>query len=90
MMNWDNAKAIIESNSDVREALAENQAEYEIIREIIKVRKDRNLTQKALAELVGTKQSNISRLESGTYNPSLSFLRKIAMALGKHLEIKLN
>ena len=90
MMNWDNAKAIIESNSDVREALAENQSEYEIIREIIKVRKDRNLTQKALAELVGTKQSNISRLESGTYNPSLSFLRKIATALGKHLEIKLN
>jgi predicted transcriptional regulator len=29
---------------------------------------------KALAELVGTKQSNISRLESGNYNPTLERL----------------
>ena len=32
------------------------------------------MTQEVLAERVGTKKSNISRFESGRYNPSLDFL----------------
>jgi transcriptional regulator with XRE-family HTH domain len=48
-----------------------------------------NLTQEQLAELVGTKQSNISRLESGEYNPTIEFLSKVAQAMGKTLEIRL-
>jgi transcriptional regulator with XRE-family HTH domain len=42
-----------------------------------------------LAELVGTKKSNISRLESGRYNPSLDFLIKVADGLGKQIIVKL-
>jgi transcriptional regulator with XRE-family HTH domain len=34
-------------------------------------------------------QSNISRLESGSYNPSVQFLMKIAKAMGKELVITL-
>ncbi|GHU30983.1 hypothetical protein FACS1894172_05110 [Spirochaetia bacterium] len=52
-------------------------------------RKEKNLTQKDLAVLVGTRQSNISRLESGNYNPSLEFLNKIAIAMGKELEVRI-
>ncbi len=62
--------------------------EYEIIRQIIKVRNELNLTQKELAARTGIKQSNISRLESGSYNPSLVFLKKIAHGLGKELHIE--
>jgi transcriptional regulator with XRE-family HTH domain len=47
------------------------------------------LTQKDLAKLIGTKQSNISRFESGSYNPSLEFLNKIAQAMGKELQIRI-
>jgi len=36
------------------------------------------------AELIGTRQSNISRLESGNCNPTLDFLQKIASAMGKN------
>lgn len=61
--------------------------EYEIIRQIILARKELNLTQEELAERSGIKQSNISRLERGTYNPSLSSLKKIAKGLGKELHI---
>ena len=50
---------------------------------------EKNITQNQLAEMIGTKQSNISRLESGEYNPSLEFLNKVAQALGKSLEIRL-
>lgn len=38
---------------------------------------------------VGTQKSNISRFESGNYNPSLDFLTKIAESLGKDISIKL-
>ena len=61
--------------------------EYEIIKQIILARKELNITQEELAERSGIKQSNISRLERGTYNPSLNSLKKIAKGLGKELHI---
>ena len=64
------------------------EAEYEIIRQIILARNELNMTQKELAERTGIKQSNISRLERGTYNPSLSSLKKIAKGLDKELHIE--
>ena len=63
--------------------------EYDLIRQIIKARNDRNMTQKQLAEKVGTKQSCIARLESGNYNPSFQFLQRVAGALDKRLSIAL-
>ena len=51
---------------------------YEAIEQIIRARKEQNITQAELAKRVGTQKSNISRLESGNYNPSLDFLAKIA------------
>jgi DNA-binding XRE family transcriptional regulator len=88
-MKWSKAKTIILKNKEVQNELKMNEAEYKIIDEIIMARKEKNLTQKDLAELIGTKQSNISRLESGNYNPSLEFLNKIAQAVGKKLEVKM-
>ena len=62
--------------------------EYEIIRQVLQARNEQNITQKELADRIGIKQSNISRLESGNYNPSLEFLQKIAAGLGKELHIE--
>ena len=39
-------------------------------------------------ELIGDKQSNVSRLESGNYNPTIAKLKKIADCLDKRLDIK--
>ncbi|MCK5007687.1 MAG: helix-turn-helix transcriptional regulator [Spirochaetia bacterium] len=64
--------------------------EFTLAREIIDLRKRRNLTQKELAEQVGTSQPAIARIESGSYkNISLSFLRRLADALGAVPEIHL-
>lgn len=63
---------------------------YEAIRQIIQARKEQNITQAELAKRVGTQKSNISRLESGNYNPSLDFLIKVAESLGKKLSIHLS
>lgn len=60
---------------------------YELQKQVIQLRQDAHLSQKELAELVGTKQSAISRLENGNYNPSIEFLSKIANALGKECHV---
>ena len=59
----------------------------EVISQIKQVRKEQPITQEALAERAGTKKSNISRLESGKYNPSLDFLIRVANCLGKRIHI---
>lgn len=64
--------------------------EYEIIEAIIRKRIEIGMTQKQMAEKMGTKQSALSRLESGNYNPSLAFLKKVASALGARVHISLN
>ena len=62
---------------------------YEIISQIIEARNNQNITQEELALRVGTQRSNISRFESGAYNPSLDFLIKVAKSLGKEVHIQL-
>lgn len=61
--------------------------EFEVMAALIKRRLEKGLTQKELAKRVGTKQSAIARLESGTYNPSLDFLKKVTHALDARLRI---
>ena len=63
---------------------------YDLISQIIEARVDQNITQEELALRIGTQKSNISRLESGSYNPSLDFITKVVKGLGKevHIEIK--
>lgn len=66
------------------------EARHSIARELRDTRHSLNLTQEVLADLAGTKKSNISRMESGKYNPSLDFLVKVAHSMGKELDIHLS
>ena len=68
----------LKENPELYEEYKELEPEYELIKQVIKIRKDQELTQKELADRTGTRQSNISRLEQGEYNPSLKFLKKLA------------
>ena len=64
--------------------------EYTLAKEIIELRTTKNLSQKDLAEMVGTSQPSIARLESGKYrNVSMSFIRKVAKALDAVPELHL-
>lgn len=87
-MKFEDLKEELLKNPEVKKEYDDLEQEYKIKRMLINARLEKNLTQKELADLVGTKQTNISRLESGTYNPSINFLKKIAKSLGKELEIK--
>ena len=87
-MNHQEIKEQLLQLPEVNEEYEKLKVLYDIKREIIKLRLDQGLSQKELAEKVGTRQSAISRLESGEYNPSIEFLDKIAHALGKELHVK--
>ena len=51
--------------------------------------KELGLTQSELGKRAGISQPNITRFESGNYNPSLEFLVKIAGAMGKKVKVTL-
>jgi transcriptional regulator with XRE-family HTH domain len=64
-------------------------ADMVVGQEIYALRTSAGLTQQALANLIGTRRSAISRLESAQYRGhSLAMLRKIARALGYRVEIR--
>jgi DNA-binding XRE family transcriptional regulator len=86
-MTFDEYKAKKMENPDFKRAYDELGPEYEIIKALIEARKEKNLTQKQLAEMTGIQQAHISKLETGSYNPSLKFLKRIAKGLDKELHI---
>lgn len=57
--------------------------------QVARLRIKLGLTQTQLAEMVGTKQPSIARLENGEGSPSLSFLEKVAEALGASVKVHL-
>lgn len=73
----------------VKEEYEKLATEYELKIKLIKMRKKANLTQEELAKKMNTKRSNISRLESFTYNssPNISTLMAYAKATGHQLKV---
>ena len=62
---------------------------YDLIAQIINARHEQKITHAEMAKRMGTNKSNISRFESGSYNPSLDFLIRAAASLGKKIEFSL-
>ena len=60
-----------------------------IARQVILRRSELGLTQKELAERVGTSHSAISRLESGQHRASIATLERVGEALGLRLVVSL-
>jgi ribosome-binding protein aMBF1 (putative translation factor) len=52
-------------------------------------RAKQGLSQKQLAELTGIDQSDLSKIERGVSNPSVSTMERIATALGGKLSIRI-
>jgi len=70
-------------------ALEEARANDEVARKIYQIRTQAGLSQRQLAELVGTTASVICRLEDADYEGhSLPMLRRIAAALNRRVEIR--
>ncbi|RJX31775.1 MAG: XRE family transcriptional regulator [Oxalobacter sp.] len=83
------AKAL--GNAEVKAEYEKLSDEYALLDEFLKARTAKGLTQAQVAQKIGTTQSAVARMESGSgkHSPSLATLSKYAEALGCKLEIKL-
>ncbi len=90
MRDWKDLRKELLTDPEFKKEYDALELEYSIIAQVIQKRLDKGLTQKQLAEKIGTKQSAIARLEGGTTNPSIAFLEKVAKALGSKLQVSLS
>lgn len=63
---------------------------FDLRRKLIRMRMEKGMTQEQLAEKMGTKRSNISRLEAGenVSFPTLKTISKYAEALGYKIKVE--
>jgi DNA-binding XRE family transcriptional regulator len=79
-----------EAAAEGSDAVAELQAfrtRYQLARELMEARQLKNLTQEPLAELSGIGQGEISKIESGRSNPTISTLTAITCALETEIHL---
>ena len=90
MKTYKKLKQQLLKDHQIKQAYKKLSPEFELIQLIIERRLKQGLTQTELAKKLNTKQSAISRLERGDYNPSLVFLNRLAKALNVKLHISLS
>ena len=88
-VKYEDFKAQRLTDLEVRAEYEALEPQFRLIRDILSRRSELNLSQMQLAELVGTKQPAISRLERGDGNITINRLRRIADALNADLDISL-
>ena len=87
MRSYKDIKKNLLKNKNIKKEYEKLDFEFGLIKEIIKKRNEQGITQKELALKLGTKQSSISRFESGTYSPSFSFVINVSQALGFRIKL---
>ena len=76
-----------QESADFQKKWEESREEYRLIGEMISLRKKENITQKELADMLGSKQQVISRIEKKENSPSLKLFCNILDSLGYQLQI---
>ena len=89
--------AMLKSESEERNAyftdpanaaeIEEQQARMDLVIALYEARRAAGLTQKELAEILGTKQTYIAQIEKGKKNITFSTLAKYARACGKRVAV---
>jgi len=85
-------KAKAFENIEVKKEYDEFTPLFVIKKQFVATRLEKGITQEQIAQKIGTKKSNISRLESlnNSYSPNITTLIKYAQALGLKLDIRLS
>jgi predicted transcriptional regulator len=83
-------REMLAGDPEYAQAYADMEEEFQLARELIKARIRSGLTQKQLAEKMGTTQSSVARLESGSSLPSIRSLKRYAYATGSKIRIVLD
>lgn len=84
---WEQLKAERANSEQRRRGYEEADQAIRLAKEIRALREQRGLSQSEFATRIGTTQSAIARLESGSISPSLSTLQHVADALSVRLVV---
>jgi len=87
MKTHEQVKRELLADPEVRTEYDALEAEFSLRRAIVQLRNSTGLSQRAVAETLGTYQSALSRLESGRTNVTIGYLAKVANALDSDLEL---
>lgn len=87
-MSLQNLKNKAFQNKEVKAEYEKLDTEFDLIDILLTVRKKLGLTQQEVAEKMGTKKGNISRLERGNANPSWKTLQNYVHACGYEIVMK--
>lgn len=69
------------------EEIAESNLRVQLMGEIVRIRKEKGISQRELEKLSGVKQPVIARIETGNSTPNINTVLKILLALGSTLKI---
>ena len=72
---------------EFRQALEDGASDLDFQKAIVGARLEAGLSQRQLAERIGTSQSAVARMEAGTYHPRVETLLKLAEALHVTFEV---
>ncbi|WP_030006108.1 helix-turn-helix domain-containing protein [Picosynechococcus sp. NKBG042902] len=92
-MNHAELKKKALANPETRILYDDMEAEFSLLRQMLKARQEAGLSQAEVAARMGTKAPAVTRLESslsnGKHSPSLATLRRYAQAVGCELQVTL-
>jgi ribosome-binding protein aMBF1 (putative translation factor) len=78
----------LEADEAFRQAWETNRTRRELGMLILEKRLERGISQRELADLIGTSQNRIYLIENGEANPTLDTLQRLSRVLGFTLEIR--
>jgi DNA-binding XRE family transcriptional regulator len=90
MSNWKDLEKELLTDPDTKKEFDKLAPRYALISQLIEARIKNKMTQLDVAVKLGTKQSAIARFESGSVNPSLEFLQRVAEVMGYKLSVTLS
>ncbi|HTE21434.1 MAG TPA: helix-turn-helix transcriptional regulator [Candidatus Limnocylindria bacterium] len=87
MAKWKDIRKELLKDPEVKKVYDELESEYRLAHSLIEARLAKKMTQAQLAKKSGVSQVMIARLESGTSNPTVGTVGRVAGVLGKELKL---
>lgn len=84
-MNLKELRTNLLESMEYSEALIELKLQFDLANAVLRARINKGLSQEQLAEKIGTKQANISKIEAGLANPTLNVIQKLSRVLDINL-----
>lgn len=84
MTTWDKLRVELDITEEDEQVI---QIEKELIKTMVKIREEKELTQSELAKICGVKQPVIARLEKSVHSPQLDSLLRVLVPMGYSLQI---